>query len=97
MLGVRAAKEALRDRAGGTSLEWETYADLRLGVEAVVEGLRKVRDERLDRRRVEVVVVLVVVVVVAEVMVGSCWPGQAKSSFVEGVSHLFTPHATTGK
>lgn len=60
-------------------------ADLRLGVEAVAEGRRKVRDDRLARIRAEDVVVVVVVVVavavaVAEVMVGfvSGWPAQAR-------------------
>lgn len=74
---MRAANEALRERAGGRSLECEMNADLRLGVEAVAEGRRRVRDDLLARRRVEDVVVVVVVVVavavavaVAEVMVG---------------------------
>lgn len=79
---MRAAREALRERAGGRSLECEMNADLRLGVEAVAEGRRKVRDDRLARSRAEdvVVVVVAVAVAVAEVMVGfvAGWPAQAR-------------------
>lgn len=43
------AREPLRGRGGGAARECEAYADLRLGVDAALFGLRIAREELLGR------------------------------------------------
>jgi len=46
---VSWAREPLRGRGGGAARECEAYADLRLGVDAALFGLRIAREELLGR------------------------------------------------
>lgn len=65
-VGVKAARDVLRDRRGGRSLDCTAYKKFRLGVEAEAKGPRKERDnDGLERKVLVVVVVVAVVEVIA--------------------------------
>lgn len=65
-VGVKAARDVLRDKRGGRSLDCAAYKIFRLGVEAEARGSRKERDnDGLERKVLVVVVVVVVVEVIA--------------------------------
>lgn len=75
-VGVKAARDVLRDKLGGRSLDCAANNVFKFGVEAVAKGARKDRNEDGFGRKV--LDVAVVVVVDMEV-IARRWPDRAKT------------------